>query len=52
MRKSHITRTVLQCPEAWADFCAAFPTVVVAEDVGNKEVLIIYTEDQEGEEHA
>jgi hypothetical protein len=46
MRKTYITETVLQCPEAWQIFCQIFPGAVVAEDVGNQEVLLVYTDNQ------
>ena len=47
MRKSFVTKTVLQCPEAWQLFCDNFPNaVIMSEDVGNKEVLIVYTDDK------
>ncbi len=47
MRKAYVTRTVLQCPESWQLFCDNFPSAVVAEDIGNKEVLIVYSEEKE-----
>jgi len=47
MRKTYVTKTVLQCPEAWADFCKTFPSAVVTEDVGNKEVLIVYVDGEQ-----
>lgn len=47
MRKAYITKTVLQTPEAWQTFCDAFPSAVVAEDAGNNEVLIVYSDNKD-----
>jgi len=47
MRKTYVTKTVLQTPEAWQLFCQNFPGAIVAEDIGNKEVLLVYTEGEQ-----
>lgn len=49
MRKTYITKNVLQIPEAWKLFCDTFPSAIVAEDIGNKEVLLVYTDSQKDE---